>query len=240
MENGNLNDKENSKNKNLRDYDKEPIIIEDRKYFFYAIGIIIFSILVYLYLAQNSSHEEMRNNAIIFAIFSLPYIRTYFTSRNQRFIVFKNDYVEYKAFGKIQTKIKYTDIDNIKKPIFVRNMLPINEFLEKNKILLYIVYIIGFSWLLWVIYKAPVLLLIFMGILFVNVPIKTLYYLFFKRKFRFFFFDTIVITSNLKSIDFEISDKNEYEMVRRFLLIKANIDLNNAKHCHSVVNSEII
>ena len=127
MENGNLNDKENSKNKNLRDYDKEPIIIEDRKYFFYAIGIIIFSILVYLYLAQNSSHEEMRNNAIIFAIFSLPYIRTYFTSRNQRFIVFKNDYVEYKAFGKIQTKIKYTDIDNIKnlnlKPKVLKSLL---------------------------------------------------------------------------------------------------------------------
>jgi hypothetical protein len=82
-----------------RDYDKDPIIIEDYNLLFSALFTLYgVPIVIYLYIFNPGELDETSlstNIFIVMPILMVPYIYPYFKNKSKRKIIIKNDYISF-------------------------------------------------------------------------------------------------------------------------------------------------
>ena len=113
FENKNLNNKPNIKKLNLRDYDKEPIIIQNKLSYMNFL-IIIFCLLLFAFFIIIFDIEFGFGNYSAQGTFAgLAYAIKEFFTRKENNIKFTNSTVQYMINGKIEAEIKLTEISKV-------------------------------------------------------------------------------------------------------------------------------
>lgn len=104
--------------KNERDYDKDPIIIEDYNLLFSALFTLYgVPIVIYLYIFNPGELDETSlstNIFIVMPILMVPYIYPYFKNKSKRKIIIKNDYISFNHEEIEIEKIKIKEITDIR------------------------------------------------------------------------------------------------------------------------------
>ena len=244
MENTNFkNDIFNKKN-NLRDYDKEPIIIENKTQFFIAffgLCVLIFMICMYLH---EPNETRFRQLFIIFPIFGLPFMFDYIHNQNNKHLIkLTNTRITHNINKKAIKTIFLDDITSIKRTYFLRD----RKWLENQNVfykmaLKYdpystiIAFLIIFLTIFLILTKNfsmsnyQILAILFVGI-FSFWICKFLYFLIFERGFRLIFYDYLVIYTDSKNINFIIKNNKDYKLLREFFIKIKNIDIDKVE-CH--------
>ncbi|MBP3208254.1 MAG: hypothetical protein J6M21_08385 [Campylobacter sp.] len=107
----NLNDKENLKITNLRDYDKEPIIIKDYTfydYMKYSIISAIISVVFFVAVMVSSPSFKVENFRLLPFVLIIFFIRM--GHQNNVYFVLKNSVVEYYKENKIYKSLNLNQI----------------------------------------------------------------------------------------------------------------------------------
>jgi hypothetical protein len=101
-----------------RDYDKDPIIIEDYNLLFSALFTLYgVPIVIYLYIFNPGELDETSlstNIFIVMPILMVPYIYPYFKNKSKRKIIIKNDYISFNHEEIEIEKIKIKEITDIR------------------------------------------------------------------------------------------------------------------------------
>lgn len=102
-----------------RDYDENPIIIEDHNslfIFLFLLNLLPIMILVYIYNPGDASEESLfRNIFLIIPLTMYPYARTYFKSKGKRKILLLNETIKFIHESNIIEEIEIKKISEIKK-----------------------------------------------------------------------------------------------------------------------------
>ncbi|MDA3050477.1 hypothetical protein OFO03_00960 [Campylobacter sp. JMF_02 ED1] len=223
MENKNL--EQNSKNNNLRDYDKEPLIIKDYNQEvtnFWSLFVFIFVLIAIVF---------SKNKMVI-----LPFMIWALKSQNQyknAEFKFTNSTILHKS-PKFIKEIGIARIEKIQKTMQILYEIH-NEKIE-NKFLKYFVNIFLILWFLGICFVTIVienqgmpLLLIFCIFCFGLFIPQLLYH--FKKDNKFVdLYDTIIIKSDddIKICIF-CAKKDDYEEIRKYVLFKKGIDINKVE-----------
>lgn len=221
MENTNFKNDIFNKNKNLRDYDKEPIIIKDYNgevTSFWTLFVFIF-ILIAIAFSDNK-------------FVALPFLIWIFKSENQ----YKNAEFKFTNSSILHTSPKFIKeigtqrIDKIQKSMQIFYEIH-NEKVE-NKFLKYFVNIFLILWLLGIIFvvivieNQPASILLFLLGLFVP---QVLYHL--KKDKNFLtLYDTILVKTDDFKICIFIAKNDDYKEIRKYFLFKKGIDINKVEN----------
>ena len=229
---------------NQRDYDKEPLIIENKTQFFIAfLGICVFIFMIFMFL-YNPNEVRFRQLFIIFPIFGMPFILNYFFNKNKKaHIEFLNNKIIYNIDNKPLKIIFLDDILYIKRTYFIRD----RKWLEnKNSFYKFILKYDPYTTILAFFASCFIVVLIvnryffidsyritiiLFATLFLFAFCKFLYFCIFKAEIRLIFYDHIVIYDNHKNINFIIPSNYDYKLLRDFFIKKKNIDIKKAE-CH--------
>ena len=103
-----------------RDYDKEPIIIEDYNslfLFLFMVSFLPLCIFVYIYNPFNVEKTDSfaRNLLIIIPLMIFPYLRSYFRAKGKRKIVLENRSIKFLHENILIEEIEVSKISEIKK-----------------------------------------------------------------------------------------------------------------------------
>lgn len=198
----------------MRDYDKEPIIIDDYNYIFGGMYLIVGAVVVLYFYFINpfGAHNEVsRNYFFIHAVFVVivPGLVYYFQIKKaKRKIILTSDKIIFKEEEDVIESIEVNNIKSIQRTF--------NDYYMKNQ-------------------KAKELESLF--ILFflpLNLPIqlinKFLFHLF-KDGFQSYkLFDSIIIFDNEESfINILPTTNKEYKEIETYILNKNCVDLKNSK-----------
>ena len=221
MENTNFKNDIFNKNKNLIDYDKEPIIIKDYNgevASFWTLFVFIF-ILIAIAFSDNK-------------FVALPFLIWIFKSENQ----YKNAEFKFTNSSILHTSPKFIKeigtqrIDKIQKSMQIFYEIH-NEKVE-NKFLKYFVNIFLILWLLGIIFvvivieNQPASILLFLLGLFVP---QVLYHL--KKDKNFLtLYDTILVKTDDFKICIFIAKNDDYKEIRKYFLFKKGIDINKVEN----------
>ena len=221
MENTNFKNDIFNKNKNLRDYNKEPIIIKDYNgevTSFWTLFVFIF-ILIAIAFSDNK-------------FVALPFLIWIFKSENQ----YKNAEFKFTNSSILHTSPKFIKeigtqrIDKIQKSMQIFYEIH-NEKVE-NKFLKYFVNIFLILWLLGIIFvvivieNQPASILLFLLGLFVP---QVLYHL--KKDKNFLtLYDTILVKTDDFKICIFIAKNDDYKEIRKYFLFKKGIDINKVEN----------
>ena len=218
MENTNFKNDIFNKNKNLRDYDKEPIIIKDYNgevTSFWTLFVFIF-ILIAIAFSDNK-------------FVALPFLIWIFKSENQ----YKNAEFKFTNSSILHTSPKFIKeigtqrIDKIQKSMQIFYEIH-NEKVE-NKFLKYFVNIFLILWLLGIIFvvivieNQPASILLFLLGLFVLYHLK-------KDKNFLTLYDTILVKTDDFKICIFIAKNDDYKEIRKYFLFKKGIDINKVEN----------
>lgn len=237
--NGNLNS-----NNNQRDYDKEPLVVENKAEFYMAFfGFCIFVFMIYMYLYEPNE-TRFRQLFIIFPIFGLPFIFDVIRNRNKKYLIKLTNTRIINNLNKKPIKTIFLDeILYVKRAYFLRDRKRLkNQNIFYKFALKYDPYstiiaclIICFAVFLILVTNFSmsnyqVVFILFVGI-FSFWICKFLYFLIFKKEIRFIFYDYLVIYANEKNINFIIQSNNDYKLLREFFIKQKNIDIDKVE-CH--------
>jgi len=202
-------EKETMNNKQ-RDYDKEPIIIEDYNYIFYIMYLIIGALIIfYIYSINPFGHDDShsrthRFNFVIFIVIVPGLFYYYRIMKSKRDILLTNNKITFREKDII---IEEIDISNIKfiKKTFHDYYIKGQEATEIESLLLYI------------------LLPIILPIQLIN---KFLFH-FFKDGFKSYkLFDSIILfDKNDKFINILATTNNQYNELEIYMKNIAKVDL---------------
>lgn len=113
MENKNLNNKPNVKKSNLRNYDENPIVIQNKLSYMNFL-IIVFCLLLFVFFIIIFDIEFGLGNYSAQGTFAgLAYAIKEFFTRKENNIKFTNSAVQCVTNGKIETEIKLSEISQI-------------------------------------------------------------------------------------------------------------------------------
>jgi len=198
----------------FRDYDKEPIVIEDYNYVFGGMYLIVGALVVLYFYFINpfGAHNEVsRDYFFTHAIFVvvIPGVVYYFQIKKaKRKIILTNENIIFKEGDAIITNIKVNHIESVKRTF--------NDYYMKNQ-------------------KAGDLesLFIFAFLVF-NVPIllmnKFLFHLFKGGIKSYKFFDSIIIFDDKENfINILPTTKQEWDEIEIYFNNRLKVDLKNTK-----------
>lgn len=213
-----------------RDYDKEPIIIEDYNSLFLFLlmaSLILISILTYFYnpfdVEKTSSFG--RNALVIIPLMSFPYIRAYIRARGKRKIVLENSSIKFLHEKIVIEEIEISKISEIKRTYsdiyhksqkinkilsvpFIFILMPLIAYLLNIFVLMISLIIISYT--LWIILK----------------------YLFHKikdKKYKFRLFDAVIVFDGKNFINILPITNEDYREVRNYFLVQGLGDIQNKK-----------
>ncbi|MDA3056799.1 MULTISPECIES: hypothetical protein [unclassified Campylobacter] len=226
MENKLLNNKENSKSKDLRDYDKEPIIIKDKLHEMLIIQICISTLFLIFVLSLNIPMDRK-----MFLIYTsiLVDIKTLREMSFRTKIYIKNNFIEKRKDNILVAKINIENIDKIYKTL--DSALPKNNFDINGSKMLIIFAIFYFSILVLtdgVLFMILVILyLIAICVIGFLLPQFFVHWKY-KAKNTSWFYDMLFLKDkNGNFLNFLITDDKEYGELKEYFWQKSKINLDN-------------
>jgi hypothetical protein len=203
----------------MRDYDKDPIVIEDYNYIFIALfGLIALPYGVYIFVTQQSTSPAILGMAIGGTIICISF---FFRGYKRRKIILSNDSIKF--FKKNYTLQQYEMIEEIKLNEITDIRKTYNDVSHKTEMptdLQQLFYIIVFLPLL-AFHPLFILTKLFFHILKDGIS-------------SYRFFDAIIIFNNDRLINILPTTKKEYEDIRMYFKHKKMVDIQNAKVFWSV------
>lgn len=213
--------------KNKRDYDKNPIVIEDyNSLFMFLIQCILICIiiLVYMYNPGNTSESSLfRNLFIIIPIAMYPYVSAYLKSKGKRKIIFENNNIKFLHENIIIEEILISEITDVRKTysdIYHKSQCPSEWILLAMYILILFIVISQ---------KAYFLLLIIPCFHIFLICIKFVFHRKKDKNYKHKFYDAVIVYANERFINILPSTNEEYAMVREYFLTKKFADIQNKK-----------
>jgi hypothetical protein len=211
----------------VRDYDKDPIVIEDYNPLFMAslaFSVVPIMIYVYIYNPGGTSEQSLfRNMVIIIPLTMYPYFNAYLKSRKKRKIVLANETIKFNHGNVVIEEIKLSEIVDIKKTY--SDIYHKSQYLKWFQSLgLFIVFPL-------IIISQKFYYLLFI-IPFVHIFLISTKYIFHKikdNKYKYQLFDSFMIYSNESFINILPTTSKEYEVVRNYFLTKNLGDIQNKK-----------
>jgi len=209
-----------------RDYDKEPIIIEDYNslfLFLFMASFIPLLIITYIYNPYNVEKNNLfRNLLIIVPLMIYPYLNAYFRAKGKRKIVLKNRNIKFLHENILIEEIEVSRISEIKKTysdIYHKSQYP---------------NIIGkIGWFLAIPISAYFLnylvLLIFPGLYLYIIFLKYVFHKIKDKNYNFRFFDSVIVYDGEKFINILPITNKDYEEVRNYFITQGLGDIQNKK-----------
>lgn len=210
-----------------RDYDKEPIIIEDYNSLFLFLLMASFlplCIFVYIYNPFNVEKTDnfARNLLIIIPLMIFPYMSSYFRAKGKRKIVLENRSIKFLHENILIEEIEVSKISEIKKTysdIYHKSQYPniigkIGWFLAIPLLAYFFGYLV---------------LLMFLGLYLYIVFIKYLFHKIKDKSYKFRLFDSVIIYDNEKFINILPITNKDYEDVKNYFLTQGLGNIQNKK-----------
>ena len=210
-----------------RDYDKEPIIIEDYNSLFLFLLMASFlplCIFVYIYNPFNLEKTDnfARNLLIIIPLMIFPYMSSYFRAKGKRKIVLENRSIKFLHENILIEEIEVSKISEIKKTysdIYHKSQYPniigkIGWFLAIPLLAYFFGYLV---------------LLMFLGLYLYIVFIKYLFHKIKDKSYKFRLFDSVIIYDNEKFINILPITNKDYEDVKNYFLTQGLGNIQNKK-----------
>lgn len=210
-----------------RDYDKEPIIIEDYNSLFLFLLMASFlplCIFVYIYNPFNVEKTDSfaRNLLIIIPLMIFPYMSSYFRAKGKRKIVLENRSIKFLHENILIEEIEVSKISEIKKTysdIYHKSQYPniigkIGWFLAIPLLAYFFGYLV---------------LLMFLGLYLYIVFIKYLFHKIKDKSYKFRLFDSVIIYDNEKFINILPITNKDYEDVKNYFLTQGLGHIQNKK-----------
>ena len=210
-----------------RDYDKEPIIIEDYNSLFLFLLMVSFlplCIFVYIYNPFNVEKTDSfaRNLLIIIPLMIFPYMSSYFRAKGKRKIVLENRSIKFLHENILIEEIEVSKISEIKKTysdIYHKSQYPniigkIGWFLAIPLLAYFFGYLV---------------LLMFLGLYLYIVFIKYLFHKIKDKSYKFRLFDSVIIYDNEKFINILPITNKDYEDVKNYFLTQGLGNIQNKK-----------
>jgi hypothetical protein len=197
----------------MRDYDKEPIVIEDYNYIFLfldAVYTIPILLLIYIYNPGNVSEESLfRHVFIIIPIMMIPAMVGYKKAKGKRFIRFEDNQISYQNEEKEIEKIHINELTELKKSY--------TDFYHKSQelsLLGKLIAFIGFP---------------FAILLHVELLINKLMFHILKDGYKSYrFYDAIVIFTGNRFINILPTTIKEYNDVKKYFIEQLNVNIEHA------------
>jgi hypothetical protein len=189
-----------------RDYDKEPIVIEDYNYIFGFLFIIPLTLIVlYAVFIKENNLSNFYVYAILPAVM-FPFYRIYFKARKKRKIILTNTDIQFLHETIILEEIRVDEITDIRRTysIYYHKSQIENDFHDSLSIFFF-----------------PVIVMVNL----VFIVNKFFFHLYMNALKGYKFFDAIIIFSDEKFINILPTSKEEYEIVRSYFLDILNIDI---------------
>ena len=210
-----------------RDYDKEPIIIEDYNSLFLFLLMASFlplCIFVYIYnpFKVEKTDSFARNLLIIIPLMIFPYMSSYFRAKGKRKIVLENRSIKFLHENILIEEIEVSKISEIKKTysdIYHKSQYPniigkIGWFLAIPLLAYFFGYLV---------------LLMFLGLYLYIVFIKYLFHKIKDKSYKFRLFDSVIIYDNEKFINILPITNKDYEDVKNYFLTQGLGNIQNKK-----------
>ena len=210
-----------------RDYDKEPIIIEDYNSLFLFLLMASFlplCIFVYIYNPFNVEKTDSfaRNLLIIIPLMIFPYMSSYFRAKGKRKIVLENRSIKFLHENILIEEIEVSKTSEIKKTysdIYHKSQYPniigkIGWFLAIPLLAYFFGYLV---------------LLMFLGLYLYIVFIKYLFHKIKDKSYKFRLFDSVIIYDNEKFINILPITNKDYEDVKNYFLTQGLGNIQNKK-----------
>lgn len=206
-----------------RNYDKDPIIIEDYNslfMFFIMISMIPLMIYTYIYNPGGTSEGSLfRNIFIILPVGMYPYVSAYLKSRGKRKILLGNKSIKFMHENIVIEEILISEITDIKKTysdIYNKSQSPSELILLAMYILILFIVISQKAYYLLLIVPIFHILLVFVK------------YIFHKLKddgYQYKFHDAVIVYSGERFINILPSTNKEYMAVKEYFLTKSLGDI---------------
>ena len=210
-----------------RDYDKEPIIIEDYNslfLFLFMVSFLPLCIFVYIYNPFNVEKTDSfaRNLLIIIPLMIFPYMSSYFRAKGKRKIVLENRSIKFLHENILIEEIEVSKISEIKKTysdIYHKSQYP-NIFGKIGWFLAIPLLAYFFGYLVLLIFPGLYLYIVFLKYLFHKIKDKS---------YKFRLFDSVIIYDGEKFINIFTITNKDYEDVRNYFLTQGLGDIQNKK-----------
>ncbi len=219
-------------NVKIRDYDKEPIVIKDYNPLFlatYNLYLVPFMIFIYIFNPGGASSSSLSFGLLVIVpAMMIPYIKSYFDSKDKRKIVLTNDSITFYHEDTILEKIALEEITDIKK-----TYSDYYHESQNDKIVKF------------------VSLILFPLIITVHIPLiisKLIFHIYHDSYKSYRFFDAIIIFSDTRVINILPSKLSQYEELNSYFKaqIDSSIEIDNLKiyfettHKYEKINQEKI
>ena len=197
-----------------RDYDKDPIVIEDYNPLFLAlwtISAIPIVVLIYIFNPGGTSSQSLSFNVfVIIPMLMFPYIYGYFKTKGKRKLILTNEKISFLHNEILLETIKIDEITDIRKTfsdLYHVSQYP-NEF---GKFMSYILFPIA---------------LYMNSMLFIN----KLFFHIYKDGYKSYrFYDSIIVFAEDKFINILPTSLNEYDEVQKFFIVKKLVTIDSLK-----------
>lgn len=226
MENKILNNKENSKSKDLRNYDKFPIIIKDKLHEMLIIQICISALFLIFVLSLDIPMDRK-----MFLIYTsiLVDIKTLRDMSFATRIYIKNNFIEKRKENILVAKISTENIDKIYKTL--DSALPKNNFdINGSKMLIiftifyFLILVLADGFLFMFLVTIYILAICIVGFLLPQFFVHWKY----KAKNTSWFYDMLFLKDkNGNFLNFLITDDKEYGELKEYFWQKSKINLDN-------------
>ena len=210
-----------------RDYDKEPIIIEDYNSLFLFLLMASFlplCIFVYIYNPFNVEKTDSfaRNLLIIIPLMFFRYMSSYFRAKGKRIIVLENRSIKFLHENILIEEIEVSKLSELKKTysdIYHKSQYPniigkIGWFLAIPLLAYFFGYLV---------------LLMFLGLYLYIVFIKYLFHKIKDKSYKFRLFDSVIIYDNEKFINILPITNKDYEDVKNYFITQGLGNIQNKK-----------
>jgi len=203
-----------NKQTKLRDYDKEPIIIEDYNPLFLALWTLTgipLVILVYIFNPGGTSSQSLSFNVfVILPMLMFPYFYGYIKTKKKRKIKLLDNEIMLLHNDVILEKINLNNITEIRKTfsdLYHKSQHP-NDF---GRLMSYVLFPIA----------------IYMNI---SLLINKLLFHIYKDSYKsYHFYDAIIVFADNKFINILPVTQDQYNEVRKYFYIKKQVDIEMTK-----------
>lgn len=223
--------------KQVRDYDKEPVVIEDNfstrvfeltflfTFDFFIIYLIFFSGIVdwtqgeWHVLFQKEMEESFRFSAILIGAFAVNVMALFsIFTKNKKYILQNNTIKRYKKLNEI-TSFSISDIASIKKgffPILIQ---------KRGNAAIYA-------------FALFVLTIGYLALFFAKLFLWIFSFLFLRKKPYFTFLSYLLIFSKKSNsvINIHISTQNDYELLDEYFYQTKGVKLSSINTCYKIAN----
>ena len=227
MNNENLDNKPNVKKANLRNYDKNPIIIKDKANPYGAIALSI-GIFVLIYILFADNFIGMKIFLLCMLVFIGIGIIKELNSDTKVFLT--NDYIEKRKNNILVSRIYCSEVKNVIKTI--NSILPKSDFFVFKNKFAYFGFSLYFLFLIFTqdIMKIMFLLAIAFGLIILMLIPQFIIHYKEKAKNINWLYDVLFIQeSSGNFLNFMISNDREYFDLKEYFWTKFKINLDNVE-----------